>query len=57
MPKTQTPATELASQYRAQVTSDLERNIQEKERIGAEITALQERLTALRQDHTVLVTM
>ncbi|WP_406729226.1 hypothetical protein WJ438_38330 [Streptomyces sp. GD-15H] len=57
MPKTQAPATELASQYRAQVTGDLERNVQEQERIGAEITAVQERLTALRQDHTVLVTV
>ncbi|WGD44744.1 hypothetical protein [Streptomyces cathayae] len=57
MPKTQAPTTELASQYRAQVTGDLERNVQEQERIGAEITALQERLTALRQDHTVLVSV
>ncbi|SDE24203.1 hypothetical protein SAMN05216505_12226 [Streptomyces prasinopilosus] len=57
MPKTQAPATELTSQYRAQVTGDLERNVKEQERIGAEITALQEQLAALRQDHTVLMSV
>ncbi|MFF3932932.1 hypothetical protein [Streptomyces hirsutus] len=39
------------------MTGDLERNIKEQERIGAEITALQERLAALRQDHTVLMSV
>ncbi|MFD0210870.1 hypothetical protein ACFVH9_17465 [Streptomyces hirsutus] len=39
------------------MTGDLERNAKEQERIGAEITALQEQLTALRQDHTVLMSV
>jgi hypothetical protein len=50
-------ATELTSQYVAQVTGDLERNAKEQERVGAEIEALQEQLRALRHDHTVLVSM
>lgn len=45
----------LTSQYAAQVTSDLEHNTKEQERIDAEISALQEQLTALQQDHSVLV--
>ncbi|MEU3936809.1 hypothetical protein AB0E85_32960 [Streptomyces sp. NPDC029044] len=57
MPETKTPATELASQYIAQVTGDLEANLKEQERIGAEITTLQEQLAALQHDHGVLVTM
>ncbi|GAX58239.1 hypothetical protein [Streptomyces olivochromogenes] len=50
-------ATELTSQYIAQVTGDLERNAKEQERIGQEIEALQEQLHALQHDHTVLVNM
>ncbi|MDX3763244.1 hypothetical protein [Streptomyces sp. AK02-04a] len=50
-------ATELTSQYIAQVTGDLERNTKEQERIGQEIEALQEQLHALQHDHTVLVNM
>ncbi|MHA5054554.1 hypothetical protein [Streptomyces sp. SD15] len=57
MPDTQTPTTELTSQYTAQVASDLERNAKEQERIGAEIEALQEQLHALQHDHTVLTNM
>ncbi|MFD7607697.1 hypothetical protein ACFWAN_46195 [Streptomyces mirabilis] len=57
MPESQTPATELTSQYVAQVTGDLERNTKEQERIGVEIEALQEQLRALQHDHTVLVNM
>ncbi|QOV40857.1 hypothetical protein IM697_22195 [Streptomyces ferrugineus] len=58
MPETTTtPTSELASQYITQVTDDLERNIKEQERIGAEIASLQEQLTALQHDHTVLVNM
>ncbi|MCX4429691.1 hypothetical protein [Streptomyces mirabilis] len=57
MPESQTPATELTSQYVAQVTGDLERNAKEQDRIGQEIEALQEQLRALQHDHTVLVTM
>ncbi|WP_328831785.1 hypothetical protein OHT77_31470 [Streptomyces sp. NBC_00252] len=48
-------ATGLTSQYIAQVAGDLESNFKEQERIGAEIAALQEQLTALQQDHSVLV--
>ncbi|MFF5372803.1 hypothetical protein [Streptomyces sp. NPDC013187] len=55
MPKTTTPATELASQYLAQVTGDLEANVKEQERINAEIASLQEQLAALQHDHSVLV--
>ncbi|MCX5372271.1 hypothetical protein [Streptomyces sp. NBC_00103] len=50
-----TPATELTSQYTAQVTADLERNTKEQERVGVEIAALQEQLASLQRDHTVLV--
>ncbi|WP_405594569.1 hypothetical protein [Streptomyces sp. NBC_01092] len=55
MPETTTPATELTSQYVAQVTNDLERNAKEQERITAEIASLQEQLAAVQHDHTVLV--
>ncbi|MEU9266071.1 hypothetical protein AB0E04_11495 [Streptomyces sp. NPDC048251] len=48
-------ATELTSQYTAQVTADLERNTKEQERVGVEIAALQEQLASLQRDHTVLV--
>ncbi|MFE1295884.1 hypothetical protein [Streptomyces sp. NPDC058731] len=47
-------ATHLTSQYLAQVTSDLEHNTKERERIGAEISALQEQLAALKHDFGVL---
>lgn len=52
----ETPTTtEVASQYAARVTADLERNGKEQERIGAEIATLQEQLTALQHDHNILV--
>jgi hypothetical protein len=57
MPETTTPATELTSQYIAQVTGDLEANLKEQERISAEIASLQEQLAALQRDHSVLVNM
>ncbi|MFF6992626.1 hypothetical protein [Streptomyces sp. NPDC010273] len=57
MSESTTAATGLTSQYIAQVTGDLESNFKEQERIGAEIAALQEQLTALQQDHSVLVNM
>jgi hypothetical protein len=50
-------ATELTSQYAAQVSADLERNAKEQQRIGAEITALQEQLAAHQRDHAVLVSI
>lgn len=55
MPETTAPATELTSQYVAQVTGDLERNVKEQERLSAEIASLQEQLAAVQHDHTVLV--
>ncbi|WP_081239627.1 hypothetical protein [Streptomyces viridosporus] len=57
MSENTTTATDLTSQYTAQVASDLERNVKEQERVAAEIAALQERLTVLRRDHAVLVNM
>ncbi|CAL9344248.1 hypothetical protein SUDANB108_00327 [Streptomyces sp. enrichment culture] len=57
MPETTTPTTELASQYIAQVTGDLEANVKEQERISAEIASLQEQLASLQHDHGVLVSM
>ena len=57
MPETTTPATELATQYIAQVTGDLDANVKEQERVSAEIAALQEQLAALQRDHGVLVNM
>ncbi|GAA4004813.1 gamma-butyrolactone-binding regulator SlbR [Streptomyces marokkonensis] len=50
-------ATQLASQYSAQVTDDLERNTKEQERISAEITSAQQQLAALQHDHALLVNM
>ncbi|WP_416963454.1 hypothetical protein [Streptomyces sp. Agncl-13] len=50
-------ATGLTSQYIAQVAGDLESNLKEQERVGAEIATLQQQLTALQQDHSVLVNM
>ncbi|MFK4070865.1 hypothetical protein [Streptomyces sp. NPDC029674] len=50
-------ATELTSQYSAQVHADLERNTKEQHRIGAEIAALQEQLAAHQRDHAVLVSI
>lgn len=57
MSQSTTASTELSSHYVAQVSGDLERNLKEQERIGAEIAALQEQLAAVRQDHTMLVNM
>ncbi|MCF4136498.1 hypothetical protein L1856_05765 [Streptomyces sp. Tue 6430] len=50
-------ATELTSQYTAQVTADLERNTKEQDRVGGEIAALNEQLAALQRDHAVLVSI
>ncbi|MET7703533.1 hypothetical protein [Streptomyces sp. NPDC005485] len=57
MSDVQAPATELMSQYTAQVTGDLERNAKEQERIAADIEALQQQMRALQGDHSVLVNM
>ncbi|MFF4259274.1 BlaI/MecI/CopY family transcriptional regulator [Streptomyces sp. NPDC001663] len=50
-------STELTSQYAAQVTGDLERNLKEQERVSGEIATLQHQLATLQHDHTVLVNM
>ncbi|MBK3574596.1 hypothetical protein JHN63_12375 [Streptomyces sp. MBT65] len=55
MSESTTAATGLTSQYTAQVAGDLESNLKEQDRIGAEIAALQQQLTALQHDHSVLV--
>lgn len=55
MSETTSGTTELTSQYSAQVTGDLERNLKEQERVNGEIEALQAQLAALQHDHTVLV--
>ncbi|MFI6567448.1 hypothetical protein [Streptomyces sp. NPDC050534] len=47
--------TELTSQYAAQVTSDLERNLKEQERLHDEIGSLQAQLAALQHNHTILM--
>ncbi|MDT0466560.1 hypothetical protein [Streptomyces gibsoniae] len=57
MSETTTSATDLTSQYAAQVTDDLERNVKEQDRVGADITALQQQLAGLQHDHVVLVNM
>jgi hypothetical protein len=57
MSESTTTSSELTSQYASQVSSDLERNIKEQERISAEIVALQEQLATLQHDHAVLVNM
>ncbi|MEU7470085.1 hypothetical protein AB0A94_16415 [Streptomyces sp. NPDC044984] len=57
MSENSTAATDLTSQYSAQVAGDLERNVKEQERVTAEIAALQEQLTVLQHDHTLLVNM
>lgn len=57
MSENSTAATDLTSQYSAQVAGDLERNVKEQERVTTEIAALQEQLTVLRHDHTLLVNM
>ena len=55
MSQNTTAATGLSSQYAAQVTSDLERNVKEQERISTDIAALQQELASLQSDHSVLV--
>ncbi|MFJ6530575.1 hypothetical protein ACIQMZ_35640 [Streptomyces longwoodensis] len=57
MTETTTSATELTSQYKNQVASDLDRNVKEQERVTAELTALQQQLASLQHDHSVLVSV
>jgi hypothetical protein len=55
MSETNVVTTELTTQYGAQVASDLERNLKEQDRVREEIEALQDQLTALQHDQTILV--
>ncbi|MFB7740120.1 hypothetical protein ACFC08_38555 [Streptomyces sp. NPDC056112] len=55
MSKTETATAGLATQYAAQVATDLENNLKEQERISGDITALQEQLATLQHEHAVLV--
>ncbi|MFJ8083051.1 hypothetical protein ACIQ6Y_20900 [Streptomyces sp. NPDC096205] len=57
MAETSTGTTDVASQYSAQVTSDLERNLKEQERLSGEIEALQAQLTALQHNQSVLASI
>ncbi|MFM9452224.1 BlaI/MecI/CopY family transcriptional regulator [Streptomyces europaeiscabiei] len=57
MSEAKSAATELKTQYAAQVTADLERNSKEQERISAEVSVLQEKLSALQRDHALLVNL
>ncbi|MGY1439878.1 BlaI/MecI/CopY family transcriptional regulator [Streptomyces reniochalinae] len=56
MTDTTTPA-DLTSQYTERLTEDLEHNTSEQERLTAEISAMEERLAALKRDHTILLNM
>ncbi|MGE6735870.1 hypothetical protein [Streptomyces sp. NPDC059900] len=47
----------MQTQYAAQVAADLETNRKEQEHVRAEVTALQEQLQTLENDHAVLLSM
>lgn len=47
----------VQAQYATRVATDLENNRKEQERLGAEVTALQEQLQALENDHALLLSM
>ncbi|MFI6275043.1 BlaI/MecI/CopY family transcriptional regulator [Streptomyces sp. NPDC050988] len=57
MSEVESATTELKTQYAAQVAADLERNTKEQDRIGAEVAALQEQLSALQHDQALLVNL
>lgn len=58
MPGTEaTIATDLVTHYSAQLATDLERNVEEQDGIRAELEQLEARLSALRRNHAVLLTM
>ncbi|MFE9568005.1 hypothetical protein ACFYMW_05790 [Streptomyces sp. NPDC006692] len=50
-------STTLQSQYAAQIQSDLDSNVTDREQIAAQITALQEQLSVLENNHALLTTM
>ena len=55
MSESTTDTTGLTHQYSTQVATDLETNLKEQERISGDIAALQQQLSALQHDHSVLV--
>ncbi|MDX3025632.1 hypothetical protein [Streptomyces acidiscabies] len=56
-PENETSASELTSQYITRVTSDLDLNVKEQERLQGEVESLRKQLASLQHDHTVLVNM
>ncbi|WP_329466721.1 hypothetical protein [Streptomyces sp. NBC_01431] len=50
-------STTLQSQYAAQIQSDLDSNVTDREQIAAQITTLQEQLSVLENNHALLTTM
>ncbi|MGY4976100.1 hypothetical protein ACWCYL_02825 [Streptomyces sp. 900105755] len=50
----ESPGTELASEYSARIARDLEINTQEQDRLATEIAALEEQLRAVRENRAVL---
>ncbi|MER0444080.1 hypothetical protein ABR738_05785 [Streptomyces sp. Edi4] len=50
-------STTLQSQYAAQIQSDLDSNVAEREQIAAQISALQEQLSTLENNHALLASM
>ncbi|MGP3945423.1 hypothetical protein [Streptomyces sp. 6N106] len=49
--------TDLKSQYASQITTDLERNSADHERLSSEITALQQQLLVLESNRALLLSM
>ncbi|MEW1771787.1 hypothetical protein [Streptomyces sp. NPDC086777] len=50
----ESPGTELASEYSARIARDLEVNAQEQDRLATEIAALEEQLRGVRENRVVL---
>lgn len=50
-------STTLQSQYAAQIQSDLDSNVAEREHIAGQISALQEQLSVLENNHALLASM
>ncbi|MEV5958006.1 hypothetical protein AB0M11_30285 [Streptomyces sp. NPDC051987] len=50
----ESPGTELASEYSARIAQDLELNTEKQDRLAAEIAALEEQLRAVRENRVVL---
>ncbi|MEU9240401.1 BlaI/MecI/CopY family transcriptional regulator [Streptomyces sp. NPDC048385] len=50
----ESPGTELASEYSARIAQDLELNAEKQDRLATEIAALEEQLRAVRENRVVL---